>query len=215
MVIDIIGAPGSGKTTICYRIIRELQNKSVPYIDMTGRKDTPIWMKLYIRACMLWVKISPKYRRMYKDIECRLASYPRTTEKFFHSDRSKIMQDVVCHVFAHRLYEGKRTILLNDEGILHKMLPITIQHDVPIDLLFDIYKSFHLDLQLIYVKSNIDQVFCNSRSRNRHDCDYDEMNDEVLRSYLEDYFAVLNQVLKREKYVISEINGNSINFKMN
>lgn len=208
MVIDIIGAPGAGKTTICNRIIKELSAASAPYLDMTGRKDTPVWIKLYIRACMVCVMVLPQYRRMYKEIENKLSSYPKITDKYFYSDRIIIMKDVVRHVFAHKLYERKRTYLLNDEGILHKMLPLTIQHGVPVELLIEIYKSFNLNLQLIYVKSEVDQAYNNSRNRNRHDCSYDDMDDEELRGYLEAYYNVLGKVLQNESYISTDICSN-------
>lgn len=210
MVVDIIGAPGAGKTTVCNRIIRQLQDSCTPYHDMTGRKDTSIWMKLYIRACMLCVRVLPEYRRMYADIENKLAPYPKTVETFFHSDMEIIMRDVVRHVFAHRLYEGRKRVLLNDEGILHKMLPISIQHDVPVEVLLEIYHSFNLDLKLIYVKSDMEQTLQNTLKRNRHDCAYDEMNKIELQEFLVRYYVVLENVLNNEHYEVTDIHTENI-----
>lgn len=200
MVVDIIGAPGAGKTTACNKIVLFLREKSIPYMDMTGRKDTPIWMKVFSRICLIWVEICPKYRKMYRDIISKLSPYPKSTEKFFHSDKDMIIKDVVRHVFAHKLFEHKKIYLLNDEGVLHKMIPLYIQHDVPVDLLLDIYDSFNLDLKLVYVENSMEQVVQNIKSRNRHDCACDEMDEQELHDYLFEYFSALNGVLNNETH---------------
>lgn len=210
MVIDIIGAPGSGKTTVCNRIKNSLRRRSIPYIDMTGRKNTPFQIKVFIRLCMIWIYLSPMYRSIYNEIEVKLAQYPKESNKYFYSNLGSIMRDVVRHVFAHKLFEKNNIYLLNDEGVLHKMLPISIQHGVPVNVLVEIYKSFNMDLKLILVDSDIEQVFTNNIRRNRHDCDYDNMNEVELRNYLAAYYDVLNQVLQDENYTIVNIKDESI-----
>ena len=198
MIVEFLGIPGSGKTYNKQLYIKQLKNAKRERIDISRWKGMPFCLKLFYKFSDYSIFLFPKYRRLfklYKDA-CVVKS---DSSKYFPLSFDTCLRDIVQASFLHDFFGKWNRIVLNDEGQLQRIVTLAVQYEVEIEDLMSVYLAEHHPEETMFVEISTDDAFCNIKTRNRHDCKMDEMNDDMLKNYLNDFDNACKMCMKMIK----------------
>lgn len=203
MYIEFLGIPGSGKTFHANLLKTTLTEKGDKFLDVSRQKIMLLWLKIFYKLAETILIKLPKYRRQTKEYikACHGCSeqpvYLPFTLKY-------CIKDIVLASLLHDIFRSKRIVYINDEGQLQRIVFLIVQYNVPFDMIMPIYAKYKDDVKTLYIQTAPDKAFENIKSRNRHVCPMDEMEDEKLKAYLEDFFNCCEK-LNNENLISQQI----------
>lgn len=186
MHIEYLGIPGSGKTFWKNKYLEQLQTDGKKFLDLSRHKDMPFWLKVFYKIAETILMQLPKYKRQTKNYE-QVCKGCKSEPKYLSYSLAYCIKDIVLASLLHDIFNGKK-IYINDEGQLHRLVFLSVQFGVSIDLLMPIYMQYCGNVKSIYVKTEVETAFANIRKRNRHVCPMDELSDKTLREYESAYY---------------------------
>lgn len=186
MFVEYLGIPGSGKSYNKQLYIEQLSNEKVKWIDISRWKGMPLCLKIFYKLADYSIYLIPKYRRLFKQYK-EASKIKSDYTKYFPLSFEICLRDIVQASFLHDFFGKWNCIVLNDEGLLQRIATLAVQYEVSIEELMKVYHTEkHLeDTRFLEISTNV--AFGNIKSRNRHDCEMDEMNDDMLKNYLNDF----------------------------
>lgn len=198
MIVEYLGIPGSGKTYNKQLYIELLSKERRKWLDISRWKGMPLGLKLFYKFFDYFIFLIPKYRKLFKQYKeaCFIKS---NNSKYFPLSFETCLRDIVQASFLHDYFGEWNCIVLNDEGQLQRIVTMAVQFEVNLEDLMSVYLAEkHLE-ETRFVKISINDAFCNIKARNRHDCEMDEMNDEMLKNYLNDFDNACKMCMKMIK----------------
>ena len=181
MYIEYLGIPGCGKTFWKDKYIEELRKESISFLDVSRQKVMPLWLKVFYKlAEMLYLQL-PKYKRMMQEY-LEVCTNCTISPKYLPFSLTYCIKDIVLASLLHDVFRGKR-IFINDEGQLQRVVFLTVQYDVPLENLLQLYMKYRGNVKTIYVQTPVEISLNNIRKRNRHVCPMDELSENELLEY--------------------------------
>lgn len=171
MIIEYFGLPGSGKTFLKTNdISKDIRKK----IDVNHVFYT-FYGKIY-RKLIGFLKYFQHSFKSYYLVFVDLLG------KDFCKTNSSAFNDLLFIIHMYKTKSNKK-ICYADEGIVQSIC--FLLKKVPENFLVTVLKELNItNIKFIYVSTRVDKCISNIRSRNRHVCSFDEMDDEKLRSLL-------------------------------
>ena len=182
MIVEYLGIPGSGKTYNKKLYIEQLSKAQKEWIDISRWKGMPFCLKLFYKLSDYSIFLVPKYRRLiklYRDA-CKIKS---NNSKYFPLSFEICLRDIVQASFLHDFFGKWTCVIINDEGQLQRIVTLAVQYEVSIEDLMSVYLAEKHIEETIFVDITTENAFCNIKARNRHDCEMDEISDDMLKGY--------------------------------
>ena len=186
MIVEYLGIPGSGKTYNKQLYIELLSKERRKWLDISRWNGMPLGLKLFYKFIDYFIFLIPKYRKLFKLYKeaCFIKS---NSSKYFPLSFETCLRDIVQASFLHDYFGKWNRIVLNDEGQLQRIVTMAVQFEVNIEDLMSVYLAEkHLE-ETRFVEISINDAFCNIKTRNRHVCEMDEMNDGIMNNFLNDF----------------------------
>lgn len=195
MMIEYLGIPGSGKTTIMRQQIEQLKQQGIKYIDLSRYKGMPLWLKVYYKFADYAVYMLPKYRKQIATLRevCKGCS---TEPKYLPFTIDYCIKDIVQATLLQYVFGGGRRVVLNDEGQMLRVVFLCVQYGTDADAILKCLNvpSF---VKTEYVKVDAETAYQRIKARNRHVCPMDELSDERQMEYLRETEKVCELVMKK------------------
>jgi len=194
MIIDFVGIPGCGKSFLAHELEIKMRKDNYRVYNMSREKITPLKLKIIFKISEKLILLLPSYRKAKHQIECKLSDYLLSQSLYFKNDLSRILDNILTHTFIHRNFQSGPAIYLNDEGILHKLLYLYVHYDVPITSITEVYSLLQCNVKNVIIHNEVENSLFYIRSRNRHDCIMDDLDDTSLVMYLEKFYSAIAAV---------------------
>ncbi len=202
MIIEYLGMPGSGKTFRLNQYKQKIVDKGVPFLDVSRYSGMSILAKLFYKIADLLILVIPKYRLKMKHYKEGCTTIPFDSNKeaaFLNTSFDCCIKDIVLAIFIHDVFKKSNWIVLNDEGLLHRITMVIVLYGVDLNRIMEVYHREKHHVETIFVDTSVENAFLNIRNRNRHVCGFDEMDDEMLYGYLNLYDKVSRKVFELAK----------------
>ncbi len=182
MIIELYGAPGSGKTTLCKKISKVIGFECPMnfYLDNIVGK---IFMHLFWHT----FTVKSDLRRKYKQI----IDIVRGQYTHLYNQSLDIKMYINYLMFAYYV-EGNAhdKDIVMDEGILHYCIALYAEFGVEIEKVEQIYELLRVEERVLYkVSTEKTEILQRLKKRNRHVTAIDELPDEVISALLERYYC--------------------------
>ena len=203
MVIELYGSPGAGKTYIKEQLIEEEGCQGSP------NKENPL-----IRIAKRLVIYLPSSRKIRKKI---IKKIENVNEPAYNNvTLESCVDNIVMVLFGYRHTRRK---LFMDEGVVHRLISMSVNFRIGFDCLSEILDSLSPwleDVTVFYLFAEPEECYQSIKKRNRHICNIDELEDGELRNYLRDYKLYCDYVYKKMGYQrISRNNIEKVRKRMN
>lgn len=197
MVVEFFGIPGSGKTFQANLFKKKLRHNRIKYIDFSRHSGMPLWMKIFYKMTDYAILVLPKYRKQIAEYKEVCKDCPKAPA-FISFSLDYCIKDIVLYSFVNDMFRQSETIIVNDEGQLHRVIFLIVQFNCPFDQVFDLYLSHKHNETIRYVQTSSEQAFQNIKNRNRKVCPMDEMDDNLLKEYINTFARVCEEVICRD-----------------
>lgn len=194
MVIEYLGIPGSGKTTIMRQQIGQYKQQGVKYLDLSRYRGMPLWLKVFYKLADYAVYVLPKYKKQMAALREVCKGYP-SEPKYLPFSFDYCIKDIVQATLLQDAFGGGKRVVLNDEGQMLRVAFLCVQYGVKVDAVMKCLNvpSF---VKTEYVKVDVETAYQRIKTRNRHVCPMDELSDERLMEYLKETESVCELVIK-------------------
>lgn len=187
MFEEYLGIPGCGKTFYANLYKEQLKSENKQFKDISRQKSMSLLLKVFYKFADYAIYVIPKYRKqvfLYREacLECR------NKPKYIPFSLEYCIKDIVLASLLHDIFGNSKSIVLNDEGQLQRIVFLTVQYNVPLDKLLIIWKKYKSDIRTKYIQTSPTKAFLNIKKRNRHVCPMDELNNKLLQEYLEEFY---------------------------
>lgn len=206
MIVEYLGIPGCGKTYNKQLYINQLTKEKREWLDISRWKGMPFYLKLFYKFSDYSIFLFPKYRRLFK-LYKEACIIKCDTSKYFPLSFDTCLRDIVQASFLHDFFGNLNCIVINDEGQLQRIVTLAVQYEVNVEDLMSVYLAEKHIEETRFVEIATDDAFCNIKARNRHDCEMDEINDDMLKNYLNDFDVACKKcmnLIKTNENTISE-----------
>ena len=187
MIVEFLGIPGSGKTYKANLYKKELEDKGVPYIDLSRWKGTPFWLKCFYKITDFAYIIVPRYRKLRKKIYSLSKHNYNKEPKYLPFSIDYCIQRIISSILVRDFFRFCKKISINDEGLMQWVVFLNVQYEIEITDILLLLKTMKSNSKTIFIDTPIETAFTNIKKRNRHICPMDEMDDEMLIGYLTDF----------------------------
>lgn len=198
MIVEYLGIPGSGKTYYKKLYIEQLSKEKVEWVDISRWKGMPLCLKLFYKIADYSIFFIPKYRKLFK-LYKEASIIKSDNSKYFPLSFETCLRDIVQTSFLHDFFGKWKCVVLNDEGQLQRIVTLSVQYEVSIEDLMRVYLAEKHIEETRIVKISTDDAFCNIKARNRHDCEMDEISNDMLKGYLNDFDIACKKCMKMIK----------------
>ncbi|SHK64763.1 hypothetical protein [Fibrobacter sp. UWEL] len=205
MMIDLIGLPGCGKSFFSTRLRHELIQDGFHVQDISRNRSTPFRYKLFFKLMALAVRFFPSCYQKRKIVLKQLDVQSKRSS-FLDRRINDIVDDILLHIYTHKVLKSKRKIYINDEGILHKVLYLSVFFDVSVERALEIFQPFDTQSLTIFIRNLPEQSFLFIKERNRKDCSMDFLSDDIMKCYLDKFYQKMN--VAQRKINLFEIDRN-------
>lgn len=195
MIVEYLGIPGSGKTYQANLYKQELRQRGEHFIDLSRWKGMPIILKIFYKLTdktFLWI---PKYRKQRTRLRELCKNAYEVSPKYLPFSVNYCIDRIISSVFLQDVFGGHKTVAINDEGLMQWVVFLSIQYGVPINEILATLSPFYPNCETIYIVSPVETAFSNIKKRNRHVCPMDEMKDDRLVKYLEEFESACKQAM--------------------
>lgn len=189
--IEIVGLPGSGKTTVAKLLVEELKESGIESYRRLPL-NINIAYKIKILFCVLFIfirfpivwsilfaKISSKYKKV------------KSSKKVVKNIKARLLIELVI---VQKFFLKKESIVFNDEGIVGRLVVLSILTNfTEKNLLKVLEKFFGSDLGLIYLNTPIDLAINRTFERKTFLPFFHEMN----KFSREEFYKLNTDVYKR------------------
>ncbi|GEM_PF-6492600 len=189
MIVDLFGIPGCGKTFYSKDLRKRMIKADLPCVDISRFNGMPLWLKICYKLADFAICLLPKYRKQKKVIKSLFISCENVKSKYVPFSLDYCINDIVLSTLIHDICNKLKIFCVNDEGQIQRYVFLMIQFGIPFDRLFSVYKQYNDNSFTIYLMSNVECAFSNIKNRNRHVCPMDEISDDILKMYLNDFYV--------------------------
>lgn len=202
--IELFGIPGSGKSYY----IKKMIDNDPKYLNVTTylfSKYGNLKFKIFVHG-----RLSFFYEHEITNKVINLFRPYLGKENIFGFDVKLIIYIYQLIYIYHfkRLYKSKPKILVFDEGIVHRLISIETEFDIPHDIMMQAYYLLiDSNVKNIFIDVPTQLAFKRIHIRNRNITSMDFLSDEELRIFLDryrkvcmDYFRDLKEVELVENY---------------
>lgn len=119
------------------------------------------------------------------------------TPLYIWKSKKYYINNLIMVAFGYK-YAGNKRIFM-DEGIIHRIVGFAVNYEMTMEKMFQLVNALNPYIVLatvVYLNVSPDECFKSIKSRDRHECDMDELDDESLKRYLicyAQYFEKINQ----------------------
>ncbi|MFJ6971842.1 MAG: hypothetical protein ACIRZ4_07185 [Limosilactobacillus mucosae] len=187
-IIEIFGIPGSGKTYYTEKIIKD----NPQYFDFSKylfSRTGNLYFKIFVH-----LRLSYLYEyKLTKQVITIMKPYLKNENVFgFNVKLINYVYQLIYLYHVKKKYLNKNVDVIFDEGIVHHLIGIEAEFNVPHDILISVYNILNsIDLkkqtQNIFIDVPINTAFKRIRMRNRKFSSMDYLNDTKLMTFLKNY----------------------------
>lgn len=194
MMIEYLGIPGSGKTTIMRQQIEQYKQQGVKYLDLSRYKGMPLWLKVFYKLADYAVYMLPKYKKQMATLREVCKGCP-SEPKYLPFSLNYCIKDIVQATLLQDAFGGGKRVVLNDEGQMLRVAFLCVQYGADVNAVMKCLNvpSF---VKTEYVKVDAETAYQRIKARNRHVCPMDELSDERLMEYLKETENVCELVIR-------------------
>ena len=198
MMVDFVGLPGCGKSFMTEKLQQRLSEKGFVVHNLSRNRKTSIACKILFKLAALFLYVSPYYYRKKKMILEKIGDAETIPyeSNFFIKEKKKIVKDLILNSFVHNAFDSPKKIFLNDEGIVHKVLYMTIFFKIPLNSMMEIFEILRTKPLTFFIKCSVEQSFASIKERNRKDCPMDFLNNDELLFFLNSFLKKINLMQK-------------------
>ena len=184
LVYELFGMPGSGKTTYCKKIEKNLKICNV----MNFYKEN-IFGKIYFKLWLKFFYINNNLKNKYLYIENILGNLQKY--KNVIDERIDIKLYIKYILFVYFLEKKNTRDIIFDEGIIHYCIALYAEFNVPFEKTDKILKYLNLESRRISIgiKCNIFTALNQIKERNRKQTPIDFLDELSLKSLLNRYLT--------------------------
>ena len=193
MIYELFGMPGCGKSTY-------LRKKSINAGVVAGSANSGI--KKIIKSLLLFSPFALLQKKRWYS---------------FIDDKIKYSSIIGCTsrnylnriILLISVYHYVRKDVYVDEGVIHRIITYTIAFNLDEKKMLLMIKMFIDaidDINITYLCSTPTQSYEAIKKRDRHECSFDELDDDEIYAYLERYYSLADIVLTnfRSKIFVME-----------
>lgn len=191
MIVELYGCPGCGKTYLVHKItggdktIAMSDNRIKSYLIKLAKKMslfTPEALKL--KKTILDI--------IEKENQCRI--YINRSAEYF-------IDNIVLLAFGYR--HIKKDMIMA-EGLIHRVVSMAVNfgwdEDV-VDRIIDTLSIQLSDVKPFYLYVEPDVCFKSVKERNRHETEMDELQDDKLKSYIQDFKRLFDHITNKYHFM--------------
>lgn len=193
MIVEYFGIPGSGKTfqANIYRL--SLDKQRTPYLDISRHKGMALWLKGLYKLADAATYIIPKYRSLSRKLQNTCDTCLKAP-KYLSLSMAYCVRDIVLSSLLHDVFDNWKRVIINDEGMLQRVATLAVLYNADVKGVLSVCWLGKKSIQNVMVDISVDEAFQNIRGRNRHACEMDELDDDMLYSYLKAFGKTCNDI---------------------
>lgn len=193
MIIELYGNPGAGKTYIINTLKCTQRTEKL-------RKNSVIRSSL-LAAAKWCTTVMPSSLKIKKQIKLLLMT-ENNKPIYNQVSVNRYINKILLLAFSYKYLSKKRIVM--DEGLIHRIISMSINYGISTDTTFkiiDLFQKYLINLKIFYLSVSVDECFRSVKERDRHRCGIDELTDEQLRDFISDYEVYCNIVCERYKHI--------------
>lgn len=177
MIIEMFGAPGSGKTTLCNKIEKDIGIKNISALYQ--KKFIPkIYMHIFWKNFFYKVDIKDKYEKI-----CQILDY--------NNDVMMLVKFMLFTYFVEKKYQGKKILI--DEGCIHYLVALYAEYNISFEKLEKIRSILCIsDIKTIGINTEKKYIINNVKKRNRNITRIDRLSDDEFSKLVDRYIEGVN-----------------------
>lgn len=198
MIYELYGLPGSGKSTCCNRIQKEINIKN----PLEFYRDNIIG-KVYFHLFFKFFRFNKELKGKFDEILKVLDDY--NSYKNFLNSEIKIDIFLKYLIFVYYIEKNSKKTLILDEGIIHYCLALYAEFNVELeklDKIVEILDIFNSKIT-IGLKCSVETAIFQIKKRNRKRTAMDFLEDKELEELINRYFKAEEHF--SDKYLSLEI----------
>lgn len=189
MIVELFGLPGAGKTYV----INTIRGNCTIGVESKNR-----FKKFFINIIKSFSLFTPESLKLKRDIH-GLLKLDSSEPLFISTSIEKHLNNIALVIFGYS--HSTRSKLFLDEGIIHRVVSFAVNYNLELDVVLKITDIVIPYLKLVncfYLDCDVQECFSSIKSRNRHFCEMDELDDTKLIAFLSAYKVYFNAI--QEKY---------------
>lgn len=177
MITELYGLPGAGKTTI----IKNITGGSATTISgITGFRRHIIQ---FVKRLVVYLPSSMCYKRQIKYV---MRPY-RKKSIYISRHQRWHYNNIVMIAFGYRTI---RKVVYMDEGLIHRIITMAVNFglsDEDVFTLIDLFEPCMRNVRSFYLNISAEDCMRSILARDRHECEMDEFDEDILLKYLKSY----------------------------
>ena len=201
MVIECIGLPGSGKTYLMDKLDRQLGLREVEYVNVTANCAGRLLWKIGRRLARALIFLSGDARMLRKRMRGILEEAGEHESRFgIYQNADYTIRSLALYNYLYRRMIKTHTIYLFDEGMVHALVKLCADFGYSDETFRKMAQvseqGIHTSRLVILNEISREDCFKSIRKRDRHVCEFDELDDSRLTEILGEYERLNNAYRK-------------------
>lgn len=198
MIIDLLGAPGSGKTYISENVKKELNNNNIFIFDFIEFEKNNLFGKIFHKVLFITVKFIPSYRRIFFELRKILGTKYNCTAQY---NKTRVIEfylwRIVYLLFVNDLIKIMGINCIINEGVSHVLVAMNLDFELDPQNLKNItrYLFSYSNSVTYFVSMPLEKIKENILKRNRHEAAIDELTGEKLEIFLAKFNKSCNAII--------------------
>lgn len=191
MIIELYGCPGCGKTYAIKEITGE--EKTIAMSNNMLKNSLISLLKRLSLYTVASIKLKKNIKRCIQDENTCPIYINRSVESYINN--------IVILSFGYKHINKNMAMA---EGLVHRIVSMAVNFGWKKETVYkflDCIVDVMGNVQPVYLKVPIETCFESIKKRNRHECEMDELNDEMLMNYLKTYLYLFEYVTNEKKYL--------------
>lgn len=178
MIVELFGAPGSGKTTIC----NQLEEESVAVNVMDRYREHTIgkiYMHFFWKTFFFKKNIKKKYNYLMAIFD---------NAGYSSKDLRELITFIMFTYFLEEKFAYSEKKLIFDEGVVHYMIALYAEYGIDIDTLNKVKSILSIPtISVIGLDICKENILRNIKKRNRHRTKMDSLSDSEMSKLVDRY----------------------------
>src|SRR5574344_1971974 len=170
MLVEFFGIPGSGKTYQASLYKARLQKQGAAYFDLSRKKETSIFLKIFYKILDKTLRYWPSYKRMYLSLQDIYKKGGLENPKYLPFSVDYCVNRILQSLFLWKVCGKSAKIFFNDEGLFQWIAFFVVQYAVPLEKIIEALKLSNHNVQVQFVDVFEEKAFLNIKKRDRHVC---------------------------------------------
>ena len=206
MVIECIGLPGSGKTYLMELVGKELDRREVDYVNVSANLMDRITWKLLRKIARALIYLSADARWLRDTLRKILAEEGtlQSSTGIYKNEEYTIRSAALFAFLYHRMVRSHKLYLF-DEGLVHTLVKFCADFRLSDETFRKMVTASERGIRSsrIVILNEISEQDClaSIKARDRHICEFDELDTEQLTALLNEYQR-LNEAYKENFRVL-------------